>query len=224
MINPVPQNDGSTPKPSRSRRLLFIGAAVLVAGGLAIPAAIFGPQLVGLEKPATEAPPNPAPAAAPNPQNASDPIPLTEFRNDQVGFALSYPASWLQLKTNDPQVLLLASDGPENSFLVRAVELPQSVGQQELPAAKQLTDRIVAANESAQLLVEPQALEVGGLPGYWYFYSFKDEATGQQGAHSHFFLFKDKTMLTLVFQTVPAGNFSASAPVFDQITGSLRML
>ncbi|MGH3913242.1 MAG: hypothetical protein ACRDTC_07515 [Pseudonocardiaceae bacterium] len=197
---------------------MVIGAAVLVAGGLAIPAAIFGPQLVGLETPATEAPPNPAPAPAPAP------VPLTEFRNDQIGFTLSYPASWLRLETSDPQVLLLASDGPENSFLVRAVELPQSVGQQELPAAKQLTDRIVAANESAQMIIEPQALEVGGLPGYWYFYSFKDDASGQQGAHSHFFLFKDKTMLTLVFQTVPVENFSQSAPIFDQITGSLRTL
>lgn len=218
MTDPVQPNDASASRSTRRRQLLLIGAAVLVAGGLAIPAAIFGPQLVGLEQPVKEAPPNPAPAAAP------DPAELTEFRNEQIGFALSYPASWDQLETNDPQVLLLASDGPETSFLVRAVELPQVVGQQELPAAKQLTDRIVGANKTAQMLVEPQALEVGGLPGYWYFYSFKDETTGQQGAHSHFFLFKENTMLTLVYQTVPLERFKASAPVFDEINRSLHMI
>lgn len=218
MTNPVPQNDGRASRVPGRRQLLVIGVAVLVAGGLAIPAAIFGPQLVGLGAPAKEAPPAPAPAAAP------DPAKLTEFRNDQVGFALSYPTSWVQLKTDDPQVLLLASDGPENSFLVRALELPQPVGQQELPAAKQLTDRIVGANKTAQMIFEPRAIELGGLPGYWYFYSFKDEATGQQGAHSHYFLFKGKTMLTLVFQTVPLGRFQAFAPTVDQITGSLHML
>ncbi|MGH3928840.1 MAG: hypothetical protein ACRDTF_02555, partial [Pseudonocardiaceae bacterium] len=196
---------------------MVIGVAALVAVGLAIPAAIFGPQLVGLGQPANEAPPNPAPAAAP------DPAELTEFRNEQVGFALSYPASWVERKASDPQILLSASDATEqNAFLVRAVELPQTVGQQELEAAKELTDRIVGANPTAQLLFEPRALELAGLPGYWYFYSFKDEASGQQGAHSHYFLFKGNTMLSFVFQTIPLGEFKNSAAAFDQITASLR--
>ncbi|MGH3943159.1 MAG: hypothetical protein ACRDTG_31955 [Pseudonocardiaceae bacterium] len=220
MTNPVPQNDSRASKVPGGRRLLVIGVAALVAVGLAIPAAIFGPQLVGLGQPANEAPSNPAPAAA-----SPDPAALTEFRNEQVGFALSYPSSWVQRQANDPQILLSASDASEKSaFLVRAVELPQTVGQQELEAAKELTDRIVGANPSAKLLFEPRALELAGLPGYWYFYSFKDDTSGQQGAHSHYFLFKGKTMLSFVFQTIPLEEFSKSAADFDQITSSLRTL
>lgn len=219
MTNPVLQNDRKVAKTPDSRRVLIIGVAALVAVGLAIPAAIFGPQLVGLGQPTNEAPPNPAPAAAPG---AAE---LTEFRNDRVGFALSYPASWVVRKANDPQILLSASDASEkNAFLVRAVELPQAVGQPELEAAKGLTDRIVGANPTAKLVFEPQALQLAGLPGYWYFYSFKDDVSGQEGAHSHYFLFKGNTMLSFVFQTIPLGEFKNSAAAFDQITSSLRML
>lgn len=149
---------------------------------------------------------------------------MTEFRNEELGIALSYPASWIRHRTQDPQILLLAADGPEKSFLLRAVELPNPVGQQELGAAKQLTDQIVGANKTAQLLVEPTRIELGGLPGYWYFYSFQDEASGQKGMHSHYFVFKDKTMITLVFQTVPAELFQEAAPTFDQITASFKVL
>jgi hypothetical protein len=218
MSNPESQNDSSAPKTKSRKKLLAIVAGVLVLAGLAVPAAIFGPQLIGIEEPSKDSPPGSSSTAAPPPAN------FTEFRSDKTGIALSYPADWIQMKTADPQILLLASNGPQDSFLVRAVELPTPVGQEQLGEAKQLTDQIVGANRTAQLLVEPQKIEMGGLPGYWYFYSFTDEASGQQGAHSHFFLFKGNTMLTFVFQTVPLEKFQESASTFDQITGSLRVL
>jgi len=198
--------------------MIIIIGALLGAAVLGVSAAIFGPQLLGFEEPAQEAGPSaPAPEA---PQLGE----FTEFTHEPTGIALSYPASWLRLNTDDPQILLLASDGPTNNFLLRAVELQNPVGQQELGAAKQLTDQIVGANKSAKLLVAPQQLTIAGLPGYWYFYSFQDEASGSVGAHSHFFLFKDKTMLSFVYQTVPLEKFQESAPIFDKINGSLRVL
>ena len=219
MTNTVSQVDSSSPaKTSQKRRLVIIIAALLVAVILAVPAAMFGPRLLGFQEPARDGATG---GAAPAGSQSTE---LTEFRHEQTGIALSYPSSWVSLKTNDPQILLLASDGPQNSFLLRAVELPNNVGQQDLAAAKQLTDQIVGANKTAQLLVEPKQVEMAGLPGYWYFYSFQDEATGQRGAHSHFFLFKGNTMIAMVFQTVPLEKFQESAPSFDKVTGSFRVL
>lgn len=221
MTDTITKSDSDPSKATGKKKLLVAAVAVLVAGGLAVPAAIFGPQLMGIEQPSEEAGANP-PAGAP--AEAPQPTEFTEFRNEQAGIALSYPSNWVELNTNDPQILLLASDGPENSFLVRAVELPNPVGKEQLGAAKQLTDQIVGSNKTAQMIAGPKPVELGGLPGYWYLYSFKDEASGQNGAHSHFFLFKGNTMLTFVFQTLPVDEFQQSAPVFDQITASFRVL
>lgn len=221
MTDTMTKSDSNPSKAPGKKKLVAIVAAVLVAGGLAVPAALYGPQLVGIGEPSNEAGSN-APGAAP--ADGAKPGEVTEFRNEQAGIALSYPANWVQLKTNDPQILLLASDGPENSFLARSVDLPTPVGQQELPAAKQLTDQIVGGNKTAKMLTEPKQVELGGLPGYWYLYSFQDEQSGQVGAHSHFFLFKENKMITFVFQTIPVEEFQNSAPVFDQITASFRVL
>ncbi|MCA1683766.1 MAG: hypothetical protein LC708_01360, partial [Actinobacteria bacterium] len=65
---------------------------------------------------------------------------------------------------------------------------------------------------------------LAGLPGYFYFYSFQDPGTGQRGAHSHFFVFKGQTLITLVFQALPAEQFPPAATTFDEITGSFRVL
>jgi hypothetical protein len=196
---------------TRRRRVLAIVVVVLVAAGLATLASGVGQRLLD---------PGGTPAAAP----PGVPPGFTEFRSSQAGFAVSYPADWMRLQTADPQVVLIAARGPEVSFLVRVAELDVAIGPQELPAAKQLTDQIVTANESVELLAEPQPIELAGLPGYFYFYSFQDTGTEQRGAHSHFFVFKGQTLITLVFQTLPAEQFSAAAPTFDQITGSFRVL
>jgi hypothetical protein len=198
---------------TRRRRVAAIVVVVVVAAGLATLASGVGQRL--LDPGGTPA------AAAPGP---GVPPGFTEFRSAEAGFAVSYPAGWRRLPSEDPQVALLAARGPEVSFLVRVAELDVAIGPQELPAAKQLTDQIVTANESVELLAEPQAIELAGLPGYFYFYSFQDSGTGQRGAHSHLFVFKGQTLITLVFQTLPAEQFSAAAPTFDQITGSFRVL
>ena len=195
---------------TRRRRVVAIVVVVLVAAGLATLASGLGQRLLDPER---------APAAA------SGTLPgFTEFRSPQGGFAVSYPGEWMRLQSPDPQVVLLAARGPEVSFLVRVAELDVAIGPQQLPAAKQVTDQIVLANESVELLAEPQPITLAGLPGYFYFYSFQDPGTGQRGAHSHFFVFNGQTLITLVFQTLPAERFPTAAPTFDQITTSFRVL
>lgn len=202
----------------RRKRVIIVVAAVLVAGVLATLAAGLGQRMLA-------PPPSPPPAAGTQSSTpGSAPEDFVEFRSEQGGFALSYPKSWRRLQSEDPQVALVAANGQNDSFLVRVVELDAAVGPEQLPAAKQLADRIVKANESVELLTEPAKIELAGLPGYFYFYSFEDPASKQKGVHSHFFLFNEKKMITLVFQSIPAEQFPRMAPTFDKITNSFRLL
>ncbi|MGH3882476.1 MAG: hypothetical protein ACRDRY_13470 [Pseudonocardiaceae bacterium] len=201
----------------RRRRALAIVIGVLLVAGLAS-GVVVGRGIVTPEEPAKA-----TNASANSPTNAK-PADFTAFRSEQAGFELAYPTSWSKLNVNDPQVLLLVSQGTQDSFLVRSLELQAPVGPEQLPAAKQLTDQIVSSNQTVQMVTEPKQIELGGLPGFFYFYSFKDPPTGQEGAHSHYFLFNGKTMISLVFQTLPKDQFPTSAPTFDKITSTFRAL
>jgi hypothetical protein len=75
-----------------------------------------------------------------------------------------------------------------------------------------------------KLLAEPTIVHQGGLPGYFYFYSFRDPATGVEGVHSHYFLFKGSTMISLVFQALPKDAFKGLADLYDDVIGSFRVL
>lgn len=199
----------------RRRRVLAIVIGVLVVAGLAT-GVIFGRGLLTSEEPAKAA------NASTNASTNATPADFTAFRSEQAGFELAYPTSWSKLNTKDPQILLLVSQGTEDSFLVRSLQLQTPVGPPQLAAAKQLTDQIVNSNKTIQMVTEPKQIELGGLPGFFYFYSFKDAATGQDGAHSHYFLFNGKTMISLVFQALPKEHFAASAQTFDKITATFH--
>lgn len=202
------------------KRLLAIVAGVLVLGaGLGALGFGVSQRLLGPEEP----PPPPPTAAGPSSAPRLPPG-FTEFRYPQAGFALAYPADWRRLPSSDPQVVLVAARNAQESFLVRVVELESPVGPRELPAVKPVTDQIVKSNQSVQLLAEPAQIELAGLPGYFYFYSFADPGSGQRGAHSHFFVFKERKMITLVFQALPVEQFPQVAPTFDQIVSSFRVL
>lgn len=201
----------------RRRRVLAIVIGVLLAAVLAS-GVVVGQGILTPEEPAKA-----ANTSADSSTNAT-PADFTAFRSEQAGFELAYPTSWSKLNVQDPQVLLLVSQGTQDSFLIRSLELQAPVGPQQLQAAKQVTDQIVNSNKTVQMVTEPKQIELGGLPGFFYFYSFKDTSSGQEGAHSHYFLFNGKTMISLVFQTLPKESFPTSAPTFDKITTTFRAL
>ncbi len=206
----------------RRRRVLVI-IGLLLALGLGTSAAIFGPRLFTGNQPAQAA----NTANATNKTDASTkakPAGFSEFRSEQAGFELAYPSDWTKLSPKDSQVLLLLSQGPQDSMLVRVSELQEAVGPQQLPALKQVTDKLVTSNKTVEMVAGPNQIELGGLPGYYYFYNFTDPATGQQGSHSHFFLFNGKTMISMVFQSLPKEHFAESAKTFDQVANSLHAL
>jgi PsbP-like protein len=153
---------------------------------------------------------------------------LLEVRNEGAGFAISYPKAWARLEAADPQVVLVASEKGEQatqggSILTRVIDLPAQVGPDRLDEAKKSTDGIVAKNPSVELKAQPTRLEIGGVPGYFYFYTFMDTGTGQRGVHSHYFLFKGTKMITIVFQALPDTDFVRLAPTFDRMAASFRI-
>ena len=213
----------------RKRRVAVIAVAAVLAVGLGTSAAIWGPELFASSLPGKTT--NTANSA--NTADATDkadasakalPVGFSQFRSDQAGFELAYPSSWTKLNPKDPQVLLLLAQGTQDSLLVRQSELPEPVGPQQLPAARQVTDKLVTSNKSVQMITDPKQIELGGLPGFFYFYSFKDATSGQEGAHSHYFLFNGKTMISMVFQTLPRERFASTAPTFTKVANSFHAL
>lgn len=218
MTDQVTETASSPSKETRKKkRVWVIVVGVLVVAALAVGAALLGQHLL---TPAAPPPPpkNAAPAAS-----GKTPADFTEFKDDNLGISISYPKAWAPLNPNNKDILLLASNGPEESMLLRRTELTKPIGEQDLPEAKkEVTDPFIGSNKDLQLITQPKQIELGGLPGYFYFYRFKDPASGQLGAHSHYFLFKGKTMISLIFQTVPADQFSNSAPTYDKIANSFH--
>jgi hypothetical protein len=167
-----------------------------------------------------ETAPTPAPAQAGE---------LVEFRDDQSGFALSYPRAWIRATVPNPQIVLVAAEhepakNQGGSILVRVTPLDAPVAKAQLAEARKATDAIVASSDGLALKAEPTETEQAGLPGLYYLYTFRDPVSGQTGVHSHFFLFKDKAMISLVFQSLPQDDFGRLAPLFDRVAGSLRAL
>jgi len=181
-------------------------AAVVLAGAAAI---VIARELV------SPAPPDPPAQPA---QAASG---FVRFSDAAGGISISYPAGWMRVASPDAEVRLLAV-GDGSSMLVRMADLGIEVGPDGLDAAKRLTDKLVRSAGQAKLVRPPEQVTLGGLPGYLYLYTFRDPATGQRGAHAHYFLFRGQTLITIVFQTAPADRLAALAPLFDQIGETLR--
>jgi hypothetical protein len=153
---------------------------------------------------------------------------LLEFRDEANGWAISYPKSWNRLQPKEAAVSLVVSEQPAErntggSILARGVTLAAPVTESNLATAREVTDGIVAG-DGIRHVTEPKMLSQAGLPGYFYFYAFTDPASGQEGVHSHYFLFKGSTMISFVFQALPKEDFQRLAGLFDQVIGSFRML
>jgi len=50
------------------------------------------------------------------------------------------------------------------------------------------------------------------------------ESRRPRGAHAHYFVFDGATMITLVFQALPAPRIFSLAPLFDRVAATFRVL
>jgi hypothetical protein len=201
-----------------------IGGAVVVGALLVGGAFLAGKSMVESPKKPAASSRTTATTAEPATANSGN---LVEFRDEKAGWAISYPRDWNRLQAKDNDIALVVSEKPAEqnaggSILARNVTLAAVVNDSNLAAAKEVTDGVVTG-DGIQHITQPTVVHQGGLPGYFYFYSFKDPASGQEGVHSHYFLFKGSTMISFVFQALPKDDFQRLANLFDQVIGSFRV-
>ena len=156
--------------------------------------------------------------------SAGTPAGFTRFKDPAGAFEGAYPTSWRRLQTTSSQDILLATGPDGASYLVRTTPIGAVVTSANLAAAKLLTQRIVKSAKDVKYLHTPEAVTLDGLPGYLYLYTFLDPSSGQEGAHALYFLFDAKTMISLVFQSLPSTGFLAEAPLFDRIAATFHVL
>jgi len=195
-------------EPASLRR--WIAPAVVAALLLAVLAMVIGRELVS-----PDAPDRPARAA-----RTAKPD-FVRFQDPAGGISIVRPAAWRQLTPPNPEVRLLA-EGDDASMLVRLTNLGVKVGPRSLGRARKLTDKLVRSAGQAKPLRRRRRVTLGGLPGYLYLYTFRDSSTGERGAHAHYFLFRGKTLITIVFQTASAERLARFAPLFDRLGGTLQ--
>jgi hypothetical protein len=199
---------------------------VKIGGGVvALVLLVGGAFLAG--KSVVDSPKQPAGSESTVTATASPRAELVEFRDDKNGWAISYPKSWNRLQPKEAEVTLVVSEKPAEqntggSILARGLTLAAPVTETNLAAAKEVTDGIVTG-DGIRHITEPKVVRQAGLPGYFYFYSFKDPASGQEGVHSHYFLFKGPTMISFVFQALPKDDFQRLANLFDEVIGTFTI-
>jgi hypothetical protein len=150
------------------------------------------------------------------------------FKDPAGAFEGGYPASWKRVPTSSPAFILLAKGPNGASYEVAKTTITAPVNATNLGAARKLTQRIVNSGPQVTLIKtkyrQPGVVSIGGLPGLLYLYTFVDPTTGETGAHAHYFLFDGRTMITLVFQSLPSNNFTSQAPQFDQISRTFHVV
>lgn len=137
--------------------------------------------------------------------------------------SIAYPATWTALPPpeDDPQVVLSVKRNDSASFRVRTTPTGfPNVTAEGLPVVRKLTDDLLGADARVTLLQPPNTVELGGLPGWRYRYTY---ASGKsEGAHDHYFMFKDSLLIQIVFQAVPKQRLDELTPVFERIAATFR--
>jgi hypothetical protein len=149
---------------------------------------------------------------------------VVRFDDDLTKVSIDYPSAWkrLALPAKEPDVaLLVASPDDAASLRIRAAAVGiDNVTRKTLPILRKFTDGLLATDSRITQLVAPVPVDLGGLLGYRYRYTFGSGGTG--GAHDHYFLFKDGALIQLVFQAVPATRLPNFAPEFDSIARTFK--
>ena len=158
----------------------------------------------------------------PTPAEPSRPA-TVRFADTLTDVAISYPVTWVRRMSSDQGVRILASS-PDNSaglsVSVRKSGL-EPVTFNTLPVVRSLTDDLLKADDRITNPGQPEAVSVGGLPGYRYAYTYRTQDR-TLGAHIHYFLFKKGRLVQLVLQAVPAEKLNSLAPTFQQIANSFE--
>lgn len=146
------------------------------------------------------------------------PAGFATYHNAADGFSISYPKAWKQV--TDPNYSLLVSAGGGDALSIRVLQLQSAVNTSNVADIRAVTDAVLSTPGAKLTVLGSAPVTVAGIKGYYYVYVFP---SGQdQGIHGHYFLFQGRKLIDLVFQALPRTDFAGLAPVFDQVSASLK--
>jgi hypothetical protein len=157
------------------------------------------------------------------------------FTDDKAGIKLSYPEDWKQIENNSridltedetTEVRLVAGPAQdEPALLVRVKPLPAEINYDPDMSANDLgiiqgqLDKLISPDVQ---VLERTPINHKGKLGFHYLYVLKQQRTGREGVHSHYFVFDGAKLNVLVFEVFPRTEFEELAPTFDQIFESFE--
>lgn len=159
----------------------------------------------------------------PTPSEPSRPA-TVRFADTLTDVAISYPATWVRRSSPDQGVRILASSPDASagvSVSVRKSGLEEPVTPPTLPVVRPLTEDLLRADNRIVRITDPEVVTTGGLPGYRYTYTYRTQDK-TEGAHIHYFLFKDERLVQLVLQAVPSTKLPALEATFNQIADTFE--
>ena len=148
---------------------------------------------------------------------------VIRFQDEVSKVSIAYPASWklLPLPSGESDVALRIALKGSAVLQMRSTEVGvEGVTFEKLPVVRKFTDSLLAEDSRVRLLKEPDPVELGGVPGYRYRYTFRSGSNA--GAHDHYFLFKGRRMIQLVFETATQARLAELAPTFQRIAGTFK--
>jgi PsbP len=205
-------------RPLSRQRLALIGLAVVVILGGSV---ALGNSVIS--SPSTAPKGRATPAPSPKGSTRAIPARFVTFTDRQAGFSIAYPRGWKRLRPADAGVRLIAADGKRASLLVRIAPVGLDVTQDTLPAVRDLTQRLVTADRGVKRVSTPEQVSLDGLPGYRYVYTFTAR-DGTRGAHVHYFLFRNKRLISLVFQVPGVRAVKRDSVLLDRVAGTFRVV
>lgn len=210
-------------RPLSRQRLALVALVVVV---LLVGSVVLGKSVVSSSSTASKGRSTTAgPTATPTtPKGATpaSPAHFVTFRDSQAGFSIAYPRGWRRLRPSDAGIRLIAANGTKMSLLVRIAPVGLNVTQGTLSVVRDLTDRLVTADSGVKQVSTPDQISLDGLPGYRYVYTYvaKD---GTRGAHVHYFVFRNKRLISLVLQVPGVRALKRDSVLLDRLAGTFRV-
>lgn len=154
---------------------------------------------------------------AKDPQNPG----MVTYTDPGTRFRLDFPSSWRTSVIGGADVRLLAGPGNDDLISVRVVTLDtDSSGSPTQASIRPYLDTIV--QEPTVRIVRRDEITMDRLPGWYYVYTFTDSKTHREGVHAQYFILRGSELYSIVFQALPASDFSRLAPVYQQVANSIQ--
>lgn len=205
------------PPPKRRRRPSWRVVVLVVAVGVIGALVVFRPASEPAKQPA------PTPDQGLSELTGGPPEGYLTYRDDETGFTLYHPASWLPIARPQQTQRLLLNAGGLSALLVRVQPTEQVIASaDDLRNIGAVTDGIAASGANVEVLKRDPDVKVNGMPGYFYLSRFTDKGTGKVGVNAQYFLFQGHKMNIILFQAVPEEQFARLAPDFDKVLASFR--